>query len=442
LDKRPVTALELALVGVAGLILLAAALIGDGGGGGDEPRSRVPARPSETPKRVNVRPIARRVERLRALRFCRRLEVTFATPARTRSLLRRAADVSYSIREQLVDEEALKLLGLLGPSTDLREVLSTVVDEQVAGFYDLRSRRLVVRQARSDSRGLQEVTLAHELVHALEDQHFDVRGKAGLSDDAALAETALFEGTATALMSDYADRYLNLRELVGVLESISGTETELPQVVEETLLFPYEEGTKFVTTFRERGSWRAADQVLRLRHPRSTEQILHPEKYAVGERPVRVTLGELARQLRRGWRRLDATTVGELDLRLLFEQVGGLKRPAAAAAGWGGGRFELWRHARTSGSGCSAPCIARDIALMRLAWDSVSDRKEGQAAFQRVFERGLKGDRLRSRPAVGLWSSRGGAIGLLGRRRQTTVVFAPSASIAARLLLASAGGMR
>jgi hypothetical protein len=434
LNERPVTALELALVGVAALVLLAAALIGDGGDGGEARRSGESARASEAPKKLNVRRIARRVERLRGLRFRRQLEVTLATPARTSSLLRRAADVSYSVREQLVDEEALKLLGLIEPSTDLREALRGIVAEQVAGFYDLRSRRLVVRKGPSDSTGLQEITLAHELVHALEDQHFGVRGKSGLSDDAALAETALFEGTATALMTDYADRFLDLGELVGVVESVSGTETKLPKFIERTLLFPYEEGAKFITTFRERGNWRAVDQVLRLRHPSSTEQVLHPEKYAVDEKPVKVRVGEATRRLGRGWRRLDATTVGELDLRLLFRQVGGLSRPAPPAAGWGGGRFELWRRGDAGGSSCNAPCIAQDVGLLRLAWDSVPDRDEGQAALRRVFEHGLEGKRLRSSATVGLWSSRGGAIGLVGRGLMTSVVFAPSASIAARLL--------
>jgi hypothetical protein len=234
-------------------------------------------------------------------------------------------------------------------------------------------------------------------------------------------------------MTDYAGRYLKPADLLAVLENVSGTETKLPKFIERALLFPYIEGEKFVTTFREGGSWRAIDKVFELRHPSSTEQIMHPEKYAIDERPVRVRVEDLTRRLGNDWVRLDSSTVGEFDIRLLFRQVGRVKG-VAGAAGWGGGRFELWRH-RTSGAPrCPAPCVQRDVGVLRIAWDTPTDRSDGDNALRRVFERSLKGKAIARKAGVDLWSSRGGAIAMRSRGRQSTVVFAPSATLAARLL--------
>jgi hypothetical protein len=430
--KRPLlTGVEATIGAIVVLVLVAAALLGSGDDGGKSDAPKKPA--AERPARIDVEPIIHRVERLRGLRFRRPLKVEFLSPAQAQAVFRRRSQQEYSDTQQRIDEEVLKLLGLLAPSVDLGKVLGAVTDEQVLGFYDDRTKRLVVIRKPADSRGLLEITLAHELVHALEDQHFNFHTEAGFTDDASAAETALIEGTATALMTDYAGRYLEPAELVGVLGSVSGTETKLPKFIERALLFPYVEGEKFVAAFRESGSWKAINKVYELRHPSSSEQIMHPEKYAIDERPVPVRVRDVTRRLGNDWVRLDASGVGEYDLQLMFRQVGSVKG-TAAAAGWGGGRLELWR-LRTSGKpGCRAPCFARDVGVMRLAWDTRADRVEGEKALQQVFENGLHGKALATKGGVGLWSSRGGAIGMLSRDRTSTVVFAPTAQLAARAL--------
>ena len=105
-----------------------------------------------------------------------------------------------------------------------------------------------------------------------------------MPDDAALAASALAEGTATALMVDYAIRYMDIRD---VLALASQSESEsLPPFLEKLLLFPYLEGEKFVNDFRgERKSWKPIDAIYRFRRPRSAEQILHPRgtRWASGQ---------------------------------------------------------------------------------------------------------------------------------------------------------------
>ena len=79
-------------------------------------------------------------------------------------------DRSYPAARRRADEEVLKLLGLLEPSVDLRKVSASIFGEGVAGYYDPRNGRLrIVRGAQTADRVLNEITLAHELTHALED---------------------------------------------------------------------------------------------------------------------------------------------------------------------------------------------------------------------------------------------------------------------------------
>jgi hypothetical protein len=346
-------------------------------------------------------------------------------------LLREATEGEYPLREQRVDEEALKLVGLMKPTDAVGRYVRAISEEQVIGFYDDESKRLVMVNDRIEGRSLQEVTLAHELVHALEDQHFGVSTDPDLNDDRTLAEASLFEGTATALMVDYADRYFDAADALEAFGAADEGDTKLPRFLEELLVFPYLKGERFVAALRGRGNWRAVDSVIRFRRPRTTEQVLHPALFARGDAPVTPRLPGVESRLGASWKRLEGAGSGELDAMLLFKHVGEVAG-ADAAAGWDGGRSELWRR---SGRGrCAAPCVERDVLTWALAWDTPGDRLEAERAFRRVFERGLRGRRLAVRPGVGMWSSRGGAVGLRGSRKRTLVVFAPGVREAAALL--------
>src|SRR5439155_5106734 len=103
-----------------------------------------------------------------------------------------------------------------------------------------------------------------------------------------------------------------------------------------------------------------------------------------------------------------------------------------AAAGWGGGRFELWR--RGHAGDCVAPCIARDVGAMVLSWDAKSDRRVAERALGAAFRKGLHARGLGGRAGVRLWSSRGGVIAVNGAGVRTAIVLAPDARTAARVL--------
>ena len=415
------------------LAVIVASFVLDQQGGGAAPR-RSAATATAAPASLtaaDVRRIARRVERIRDLRFKRPVQPLFVGREEAIRLQEQDGAQRYTAGRRAADEEALKLLGLMQPQESLSRSLAAIEREQVLGFYDERSKRLVVVRDRRANRPLLEITLAHELTHALEDQWFGLH-EGGTNDDAAVARSALAEGSATVVMAEYAVRYFGISDALAVFAAASTGDTKLPKYVEDSLLFPYEQGADFVQTFRGgSGSWKALDNVIRFRPPATTEQLIHPEKYAIDERAVPVRSADLGRVLGSGWRRTSSSTVGEIDLRELFKIVGGAPRDGAAA-GWGGGRFELWQ--RAAAGGCASPCVRRDVGVMALAWDTTGDRLRAEKAFADSFPKGLDAHPLGGRSNARRWSSRGGVIAMSGAGLTTAIVFGANARTVARVL--------
>jgi hypothetical protein len=386
-------------------LVLLALLLGAGfafdSGAEEKPAAKVaPATP--------IAVLERRVEQIRDLRFETLPKPQEVTPKQAQREGLEDFDRSYPPAQRHADEEVLKLLGLLEPDVDLRGVSASVFGEAVAGYYDPRTGRLrVVKGAQTANRVLNEITLSHELTHALEDQRLklDLEKTSG-SDDSAMAYLGLVEGSATAVMFTYAERYFSAEQTLGGLLSSLGQDTgDLPPFIEAQLIFPYVRGQQFVQRLYEAGGWKVVDAAYRFRPPASTEQVMHPDKYLQVEQPERVQVD--ARQvLGDGWRRLAAGTWGEWA-------TGELVGNVDAAEGWGGDRYELWQ--RGSGD-CEAPCRDRDALVMR--W-----RSDTTAAAER-FEAALR-EWLSDQPGSRAIASRG---------REVALALAPEAHLAQRLV--------
>ena len=257
---------------------------------------------------------------------------------------------------------------------------------------------------------LNEITLSHELTHALEDQRFklDLEDTSG-SDDAALANLALVEGSATAVMFTYAERHFSAEQTLGGLLSSLGQDTgDLPPFIEAQLIFPYVQGQQFVQRLYETGggSWSLVNSAYRFRPPASSEQILHPDKYLQVEQPERVRL-----ERTRSRRRLAPARrrhVGRVGDRRAARQPGrrrGLgRRPLRAVAA---------RRAATA----PRPCRDRDALVMRWRWDTRADARALRGSAARVAQTSSPGSR-----AI---SSRG---------REVALALAPEADLAQRLV--------
>jgi hypothetical protein len=270
---------------------------------------------------------------------------------------------------------------------------------------------------------LSEVTLAHELTHALEDQRFGLdTERAETSGDAGLAYTAMVEGTATALMFEYLDRHFSRDAALGGLlaSAFTGGDTAgIPPFILASLAFPYERGKQFVEELYRRagGRWTLVDLALGSRAPVSTEQVMHAEKWLRVEVPETVRLPGIAAALGHGWRRLGAGSFGEFQTGLLLAQSG-RARPEAAA-GWGGDRYEVWRRV-APGAPCAFPCTDRDAVVLRWRWDSARDAAEFLPVLREAVAE-LPYARIAAAP------------------REVTLALAPDAALAGQLALLGHG---
>src|SRR3954468_21199588 len=330
-------------------VLIVALLVGGfvlgGTGSSSSPGGTAGARAAA----AKVAPIARRVETIRGLRFKHLPKPLIVTAAQTRADSLRELDRHTTPAERRAATEVLELLGLLPPGTDLRAVEGDVAGEQVAGYYDTRRKRLpILARAGAADDVTSEITLAHELDHALDDQRIGVRdlGSPG-ADDYASAYTALVEGTATSVMDQYARRYIDPGRALSSAFATAGpalaSTKKIPPYLLASILFSYTGGEKFVNQLRTVGhGWKLVNYALRARPPRSTEQVIHPEKYFIDERPVAVPVSGVRALLPRGWKRVAGGTVGEFDTDQVLKLGVDSAVAGDAAAGWGGGSYVLW----------------------------------------------------------------------------------------------------
>lgn len=348
------------------------------GGGGGTAGARAAA--------AQVAPIARRVEAIRGLRFKRLPKPVIVSAAQTRADSLRDLDRHTTAADRRAATQVLELLGLVKPGTDLRAVEGDVAGQQVAGYYDTRRKRLAIVAGSVGADDVtSEITLAHELDHALDDQRLGLRdlGSAG-ADDYVSAYTALVEGTATSVMDQYARRYIDPGRALGSAFASAGpalaSTKNIPPYLLASILFSYTSGEQFVNALRQAGhGWKLVNYALKTRPPRSTEQVIHPEKYFIDERPVPVSVSGMRGLVPRGWKQVASGTVGEFDT----DQILKLAVPAAvagnAAAGWGGGSYVLWSRGSQS------------ALVLGWAWDTPRDATEFVAALRQYVAKKLGG---------------------------------------------------
>lgn len=338
------------------VLVLAAVVLVDRSGGDPAADARPTASPSPSPAPAET--LAQQLERVqrivadvRELEFTADPEVTVVTPRELAAQVEEQV-AGYTPDEADLDRRILELLGAIPAGTDLRGLLVTALSEQVAGYYDPATGDLVVGAADPSVRvgRIEEITLAHELQHALADQRLglpelDIEG----DDDAVLARQALVEGDATVTMQAYVeagfspvDRLFIARESVELLEQLAGM-TDLPAYLERSLVFPYEEGAAFVSALLDDGGWPAVDAAY-ADPPATTLEVLFPDRYLAG---VTATVPEPGPDLPPPWRRARTTTLGAADLLFLFEAPGGdpargLEDARGLAGRWEGGRLDLW----------------------------------------------------------------------------------------------------
>jgi len=277
--------------------------------------------------------------------------------------------------------ELLFALGTVPADFDYERSLLEMMEDQLAGFYEPDDRTLYLM---SDLRGAERTaTLVHELGHALQDQHFGLDERLDYRDDANDEQSALHtlaEGDATSVMLEV----MQGRSALGTSDAalalmlrggaVLGSGEGVPGIIKRSIVAPYVDGVVAV-----HGARRAADgppvDALWARPPRTTEQLLHRERWEADEAPIAVPIPPAPAG--------GPSTVayhdveGEQSLRTLFEEWAPRFKAEAAAVGWGGDRVAVFK----------------DGAQCAMAWALRFDDEAGAERAAVAFARGvLAGD--------------------------------------------------
>jgi hypothetical protein len=253
--------------------------------------------------------------------------------------------------ERYAGARSAEAFGLLPKGFDLDSFMVDVLTEQVEGLYDPKTHEFYIADwsPLSDQR----MVMAHELTHALEDQHFQIEAwerAARPNEDAELARDAVLEGSAMAAMVDYLmlGTGRSLKDLpdfdpsmlVGDLSS-TPTLKKAPAFIKDALIFPYMGGLTFSAATLKDSGW-AGLPALFEKPPVSTQQILHPELYRSGKIPANVSLPPLEKLLGNNWVKLDENVMGEFGWTEVFKQFLGDERAKTLAAPWDGDWYVLY----------------------------------------------------------------------------------------------------
>jgi hypothetical protein len=190
-----------------------------------------------------------------------------------------------------------------------------------------------------------DVTVSHELVHALQDQYFslDSLRKIKRRNDRQVAAQAVMEGQATleqlASMLGGGTAVANLpggwdrvREVIRSSQGSMPVFAGAPMIIQETLLFPYLSGAEFMKNFKEKSGGKLPYDDM----PTSTEQVMHEDRFFLNrDEPTTITLPAPA-----GGSDVYENDMGEFEVRLfLFQHLKDRDAAFRGAAGWDGDRY-------------------------------------------------------------------------------------------------------
>lgn len=326
--------------------------------------SPAPVKPAEAEFARTADEVMGEVSALLGLPVKTPLKKTLRSRDEIREYLLRQMREDKNPDKRYADQRALEKFGLLPKGFNLEAFLVDLLTEQIAGLYDPKGEEFYIADWLQP--GEQRIVMAHELVHALHDQHFQVDkwlDAAKPNDDAEMARGALLEGAATAAMIDHAlrnagqDRFtvrtmpnfdkIIRSQIAGDSSSQSPEMARAPMFIREALIFPYVNGAIFTQQLLQKGQGWPDINVIFEKPPVSTQQILHPEKYFAGVVPPPLSLPDMTGMLPAGWRRLDENVMGEFGLHLLLRQFLGEQRAAMLSPAWAADRYAVYENKKS-----------------------------------------------------------------------------------------------
>jgi hypothetical protein len=387
----------------AGTLVLCALALAGGTARPQEPAAEPEADPSELLdallatvagfKEMTPSELEREVAEIGGVRFRRPVTFEFLDRPALGRYVHEILETEYGPEKARADARTLTAFGLLPAGTDLRALRARLLEENVAGFYDVRKghKRMYAISARRTLTPGNQLVLSHELRHALQDQYADVNAllpqSVGDFDDRSFALVSLLEGDAILVMEQFLKKRLpggdgRAFDASGFTMPVAEMLPDVPPVLRDQLMLPYAAGRSFAAALFGRGGWPAL-RAAWTAGPASSEQVLHPEKYFARESPLPVEPGPAPS----GGTLVQEGILGEAFVGTLLGDGS-----AAARAGWGGDRFRTW------------DVGGRTLLAWRSVWDTPADAREFQDALAGVLERrgaalpDRSGFRLRSAP--------------------------------------------
>jgi hypothetical protein len=336
-----------------------------------------------------------------------------------RTLTTRAAVESYLNEKFQEDEGAKKLqrgeivlkkFGLLDRDFDLKPFLLALLKEQIEAYYDSKTKTVNLLDWVSVAE--QKPVLAHELTHALQDQHVDLE-KWGdqtpsevstnyrddvdhlAKDEIDTAREAVAEGQATAVMMDnilkpMGKSLIKDPEVVDFIKNqMNGGENSpvlarAPLLLSESLLFPYREGLSFEQDVWMDQGQKAAFAGTLDRPPTSTWEIINPREFEKSKLPVVPLMPDIHPIIDKTYKPYDIGQVGELDLHILTELFGGDNAARDLTPSWDGGIY--WAGQRLSATTPAEQASTKSISLFYLsAWKNAASAQ----AFSELYANAL-----------------------------------------------------
>ena len=392
-----------------------------------------------------ARKVAARVESLRGLRFDHVPPVAVMGARRLGAVGLRIAERDHararlhpsrlraSRRLERASVELDQLAGLLPAESAFGPDTRATGLDRIGGAFDFPRERIIIVPTLIETRVQLHYTLAHELTHALEDQHFNLHlGRLTAPSESAEVHRAVVEGTATFVQDLYRHRYLHDNVPVGrridAMRSVIGAQ-HTPYATNAEAIFDYVEGGLFVRNlYRRTDDFRVVNRALR-HPPHRSDQILHPRSWPDRARrgpQVKLGLGTL---LGPEWRRAGGGTAGEeRALAILLAGTYGTQADIGAS-GWAGGRFAVWRP-RTAEDGCEAGCVDGSVGLIAFRWRQHDDAEQFAVGVPAYMTLGLLAGNI---TPGRLWKVGDGYAGLATAARASALAFAPGPKLALNL---------
>lgn len=370
--------------------------------------------------------IERQVSALRGLQPTGPVRRALLTPDELRQHVRNDFLADYTEADAAEDVLELALLGLLEPGYDLWNLYLQLYSEQIAGFYDSETGQMYVVRGAGFG-GPERLTYAHEFVHALQDQTYALDEGLGYNDEACEQETercagisSLIEGDATLLEEQWLRTYATERDFDELLDFYTAFQSPVfdsaPAFLQKDFLFPYEAGLDFNRQLYLEAGWVGVDQAY-AEVPLTTEQVLHPARYPE-DRPVGLEASELADDLGSSWREIERNVLGEWYTRLMLEAQLAPEVAAAAAEGWEGDIYLVFRQ--------EAPTAGGSALVLITLWDGVGEAQEAFAALREYGDLRFGPGRVESGRAE--WQGGFGLARLVRVSDQTLWILGPDAA--------------